>query len=320
MLEAFLDTLQAFPRGLVFVALGMVVLVVAKLVRDLVAHYSVDEEVTQRQNLAVALRLSGYLIGVILIFLGALYQPPPMGGLGTDGIPSEAQFTLLRSAVATENLGFDQAFAIDVLRVFLYALGGIVALNLVRPIMNRLVLFKFDIEEEVVRGQNVGSGGAEFGMNVAVGLLVAGAVSGGGVGSEIEAILTTLAFFGMGLVLLIIFALFYESTTHFDVHAEIEDGNTAVGVALGGNLIAIGLVAMKAVFGDFVGWGESIAAFLTFGVIGFALLYAMRLLIDLFLLHTVKIAEALSTDRNIGVAFVESAVVISSAMVLFLAI
>ena len=141
-----------------------------------------------------------------------------------------------------------------------------------------------------------------------------------GVGSEIEAILTTLAFFGMGLVLLIVFALFYEFTTHFDVHAEIEDGNTAVGVALGGNLIAIGLVAMKAVFGDFVGWGESIAAFLTFGVIGFALLYAMRLLIDLFLLHTVKIAEALSTDRNIGVAFVESAVVISSAMVLFLAI
>ena len=124
----------------------------------------------------------------------------------------------------------------------------------------------------------------------------------------------------MGLVLLIAFALFYELTTHFDIHDEIEGGNTAVGIAFGGNLIAIGLVSMKAVFGDFVGWGESIAAFLIFGVIGFVLLYVMRMLIDLILLHTVKVSDALSTDRNVGVAFVESAVVISASMVLFLAI
>ena len=117
-----------------------------------------------------------------------------------------------------------------------------------------------------------------------------------------------------------VFALFYELTTSFNIHDEIERDNTAVGVAFGGNLIAIGLVTLKAVFGSFSGWGESIASFLVFGVLGFILLYVMRVLIDLLLLPTVRVSQALSGDRNVGVAFVESAVVISSALVLFVAI
>ena len=154
MLEAFIDTLQAFPRGLVFVVLGLVVLVVAKLARDLVTHYNVEQEISEKQNLAVALRLSGYFIGVILIFLGALYQPLTL--VGVDG------------------LGFDLEYGIQVIRVLAYSLAGIVALNLVRLLMNRLVLYKFNIEEEIVEGQNVGTGAAEFGMYIAVGLVVAG--------------------------------------------------------------------------------------------------------------------------------------------------
>jgi uncharacterized membrane protein YjfL (UPF0719 family) len=124
----------------------------------------------------------------------------------------------------------------------------------------------------------------------------------------------------MGLVLLIVFALFYEFTTSFNIHDEIERDNQAVGIALGGNLIGIGLVTLKAVFGDFAGWGESIAAFLVFGLLGFVLLYVVRVLIDLVLLPTVRVSQALAEGRNVGVAFVESAVVISAALILFMAI
>ena len=300
MIDAFIDTLETFPRGLVFVALGLIVLVLAKYARDIVTPYRIDEEVTQKKNLAVALRLSGYFIGVILVFLGALYQP----------------LTL----VSPEGFGFDRDYGEEVLRVFLYSLAGIAALNLVRLLMDRLILYRFNIEQEVVEGQNVGTGAAEFGMYVATGLLIAGAVSGEVAGSETKAALVALAFFGMGQGLLVVFALFYQFTTPFDIHSEIEGNNTAVGVAMGGNLIALGLVTFKAVFGDFVSWGDSIAAFLTFGVLGFALLYVMRLLIDLVLLPTVRISQALSVGRNVGVAYIESAVVISSAMILFLAI
>ena len=300
MIDAFINTLQAFPRGLVFVALGLVVLAIAKLARDLVTHYSIDEEVTQNQNLAVALRLSGYFIGVVLVLLGALYQP-----------------LLL---VEEGGFGFDLAFWQEVLRVFLYSLAGIVALNLVRPLMDHVILYKFSIEEEIVKGQNIGVGAADFGLYVATGLLIAGAVAGEGVSSEVTTALVTLAFFGMGLAFLVAFSVFYQITTPYDIHSEIEGNNTAVGIALGGNLIAIGLVMFKAEFGDFVGWGESIAAFLTLGVIGFVFLYVLRLLIDLLLLPTIRVSSALGAGRNIGVAFVESSVVIASALILFMAV
>lgn len=295
MIDAFIDTLEIIPRGLVFVGLGLVVLVIAKLARDIITPYKIDEEVVTKNNLAVALRLSGYFMGVILVFLGALYQP--------------------FAATAVDGLGFDREYAEDILRVFLYSLAGIGALNIVRIFMNRLILYRFDIEKEVVEGQNVGSGAAEFGMYIATGLLVAGSVAGEGGGPD-----TAAAFFGMGLVLLVIFALFYQLTTPYDMHSEIESKNTAVGIAFGGNLIAIGLVTFKAVFGDFDGWNEGVAAFLTFGVVGFALLYVMRLLLDKMLLPTVSASKAIAVDRNMGVAFIESAVVISSAMILFIAI
>jgi len=295
MIDAIIDVLEIIPRGLVFVGLGLIVLVIAKLARDVITPYRIDDEVATKKNLAVALRLSGYFMGVMLVFLGALYQP--IGSIEVDG------------------LGFDQDYAEDVLRVFLYSLAGIAALNLVRILMNRLILYKFDIEKEVVEGQNVGSGAAEFGMYIATGLLIAGAVAGEGGGPD-----TAAAFFGMGLALLVLFALFYQFTTSFDIHSEIEGNNTAVGIALGGNLIGIGLVAFKSVFGDFDGWTEGVAAFLTFGVVGFVLLYVMRLLLDKLLLPTVSASNAIAVDRNLGVAFIESAVVISSAMILFLAI
>ena len=299
MIDAFIDVLETFPRGLVFVGLGFVILVIAKLARDIITPYRIDDEVIEKKNLAVAVRLSGYFFGVILVFLGALYQP----------------LTSVAVAGAVDGLGFDREFAEEVLRVFLYSMAGIAALNLVRILMNRLILYRFDIEKEVVEGQNVGSGAAEFGMYVATGLLIAGSVAGEGGGPD-----TAAAFFGMGLVLLVVFALFYQFTTPFDIHSEIESNNTAVGIAMGGNLIAIGIVTFKAVFGDFDGWTEGVAAFITYGVIGFALLYVMRLVLDKLLLPSVSTSHSIAVDRNLGVAFIESAVVISSAMILFLAI
>ena len=294
MLDTLLNALAFFPKGLVYVALGVVILFLAKLARDLVTRHPIDAEIVAKRNLAEALRLSGYLLGVILVFLGAVYQP----------------FAL---TVSDGGLGFNREFGLDVLRVALYSLAGVVALNLVRLLMDKAVLYQFQVEKEIIEEQNVGTGAAEFGMNVAVGLLIAGAIAGGGEWY------TALAFFALGLVVLALFALFYELTTSFDIHDEIERNNPAVGVAFGGNLIAIGLVNFKALFGDFISWTQGITEFLLFAVIGFILLYLLRLLVDLILLPRTKVAEQL-TAGNVGVALVESGVVISSALILFFAI
>ncbi len=295
MIEAFINTLEFFPRGLVYVALGLVVLVLAKFSKDLMTRYRIDQEIVQKRNLAAAVGLAGYFLAVVLVFVGAVFQP------FTPGV--------------SDGLGFNREFGEDVLRVFLYSLAGIVALNLVSIVLDRLVLYKFDVQKEIAEDQNVGTGAVQFGMNVAIGLVIAGAISGEGGGPD-----TSLAFFGMGLVVLILFAFFYDLTTPFGIHEEIEKDNAAVGIALGGNLIAMGIVTLKAVFGNFPGWGPGIAEFLTFAVLGFVLLYVLRLLIDLLLLPTIKVSNELAAERNVGVAFIEGSVVIGSALILFFAI
>ncbi len=292
MLEPVFDSLISVPRGLVYVALGLVMLYVAKLVRDLLTRHPIDEEVIQKQNRAEALRLSGYLFGVILVFSGATFHP---GGW----------------VIVSQDLGFNQQFGLDVLKVALYTLAGIVALNLVRLLMDRLILYKFKMEEEVIDQQNTGAGAAAFGINIAAGLTIAGAIAGEG-GPEIA-----LAFFILGLAVLVAFSLVYEWTTHQDIHREIEQNNPAVGIAFAGNLVAIGLVNLKALLGSFNGWAASTVEFLLFAVLGFILLYALRWLVDLVFFPKANVSRQLAEGRNTGVAFVESAVVISSALILF---
>ena len=293
-MDILIDILTYLPRGLIYVALGLVVLILAKLARDVVTRHRIEEEIVTKGNLAVALRLSGYLMGVILVFLGAVYEP--LGGDGYIG------------------LGLDRAFGLEVLWVFLYSLAGIVALNLMRLVTDRLVLYRFELEREIIQDQNAGAAAAEFGVNVACGLVIAGAIAGEG------GPLNALAFFGLGLGVLILFALFYEWTTPFNIHDEIERDNPAVGIALGGNLIAIGLVTFKATFGDFVGWQAGILEFVVYSVVGFVLLYVLRVAVDLVLLPHTRVSQQVAGRRNVGVAFVETAVVVSSALILLIVI
>ena len=293
-MDLLIDILTYLPRGLIYVALGLVVLTIAKLARDVVTHHRIEEEIVDKSNVAVAVRVSGYLAGVILVFLGAVYEP-------------------LGFAVY-EGLGIDRAFGLEVLAVFLYSLAGIVALNLMRLVTDRLVLYRFQLEREIIEDQNVGAAAAEFGVNVASGLVIAGAIAGQG------GPLNALAFFGLGLVVLVLFALFYEWTTPFNIHDEIERDNPAVGIALGGNLVAIGLVTFKATFGDFVGWQQGILEFVIYSVVGFVLLYVLRLAVDLVLLPHTRVSDQVAAGRNVGVAFVETAVVVSSALILLLVI
>jgi uncharacterized membrane protein YjfL (UPF0719 family) len=295
--DAFIDVLELFPRGLVYVVMGVALLAIGRLAQDVVTPYKIQVQLRDHDNVALALSITGYYLGIVLVFLGAVYQPIT---LTADGI-----FTW----------GFTSEYWEDVLRVLAYSLVGIVVLNIARIVVDKLVLYKFSTEKEIIDDHNAGTGAVEFAVYLAVGLVIAASISGEGGGPE-----TSLAFLGMGMVVLVLYTLFYELTTSFDVHDEIERDNVAVGVALGGNLIAIGIVVFKAVSGDFVGWEDGIAGFLTYAVLGFVLLFVVRFAVDMVLFPRVKVADELVVDRNLGVAFIEGAAVISVALILFFAI
>jgi uncharacterized membrane protein YjfL (UPF0719 family) len=191
----------------------------------------------------------------------------------------------------------------------------VLLLNVARILVDRLVLYQFSTEDEIIEQQNAGTGAVEFGVYIATALVIGGSISGEGGGP-----LTSLAFAALGIATLMLFVLFYQWTTPFDVHGEIERNNVAVGVALGGNLVAIGVIILKAVFGDFAGWVPSLVGFALFAVAGFVLLLVVRFLIDLVLFTRVKVSDELAIDGNVGVAFIESAVVISVSLILFFAV
>ena len=295
MIDAFIEVLKTFPIGLVYVGMGILLLAFARLVQDFVTPYKIQEQLRTHDNVALALSIAGYYLGIIIVFVGAVYQP------FTSSVDS--------------NLGFTTEYWEDVIEVLVTTVIGIIILNVARIIVDKLVLYKFSTEKEIVEDHNAGTGAVEGAVYVAVSIVIAGSVAGVGGGPE-----TSFAFLGLGLLTLILYTLFYEFTTSYDVHDEIERDNVAVGVALAGNLIAISIVVFKAVFGDFTTWEEGIAGFLTFAVIGTALLFVVRTLVDLILFPKVSMAQELTVDRNLGLALIETSVLVSASLILYFAI
>ena len=307
MVDALVDTLEFFPRGLVYVGVGIIVLWLAKLAQEVLTPYRINDQLSQKNNTALGLSITGYFLGVITVFIGVLYQP----------------LTVIRS----DQWQLTGDFWLDVVEVLLYSVAGILILNATRIIVDKLVLYKFQTQKEIIEDQNTGSGAVEFAVYLAVGLVIAASIAGTGAGIEgvsdttlADTIIRSVVFFVLGITVLILFSLFYELTTSFDIHDEIERDNAAVGIALAGNLVAIGLVIFKAVFGEFIDWTQSLTAFATFAIVGFVLLYIVRIVVDFVLLPGTRVADELEKSRNKGIALIESGVVISAALILYFAI
>ena len=273
--------------GSVYVVVGVILVFVAKIVKDFLTSYKIDAQLTQEDNPALGLATTGYFLAVIIVFLGAsvgqvFETAPPLGA-------------------ALEQLGVD----------VLYALAGIVALNLSRLIADRLLLYKFSLRKEIIDDRNVGAGAVEAGALIASALVVAGAIHGEG------GPLTALAFYGLGQAVLVIFGLLYQWVTRYDIHKEIEADNAPAGVAMGLNLVAIGTIMLKACSGDFEGWGPNLARFGLYAVAGFVVLAVLRKVIDWVLLPGTTIRKEIVDDKSMNAAFIEGALASGVAAMIF---
>jgi hypothetical protein len=101
--------------SLAHVVAGVLVLVIAKLLRGVLSPYRTDEEMTAKDNPAFGLAAAGYYLAVAAIYIGA-FRSVPAAELGTVGA--------LR--LLAENL--------------IWALGGMVALAFSRWLMNRFLI------------------------------------------------------------------------------------------------------------------------------------------------------------------------------------
>lgn len=281
------DVAETIIQGIADTLLVFAVLLLAKKASDWLfraallgsgmkdsAELTVDHQIEEESNLAVALRKCGLGVGF---------------GLGLAGIIS--------GGVARFSEGWE-AVRDNTIEILGYCAVLLVFFFIAQLLAERVVLSHVQNARELYSG-NLAVGFAEFGILVATGLIAYGSFHGEGGGWE-----TSVAFFVMGQAALVAFTFLYEWVTPFDCLGEIKAGNTSAGLILGGTLISLGVVLGFAVSGPFTGWAEGIAGFAVSGVAGMVLLVMFQWLIDkAFLPHTTLRIEV-ERDRNVAASSV----------------
>lgn len=271
--------------GLIYLALGVLVLIISRLIIDKLTPYKVANELVKLDNPAMGVTLTGYYSGVIIIFLGAV--------IGESDVQGGREFAIQAS--------------IDVL----YAFFGILLLNCCRLVVDKLILYKFSVEKEIIADRNSGTGAVECGSMIATALMIAGAIHGEG------DFLSALVFFVLGQALLIFFGFFHQWVTPYDIHAEIEKDNVAAGAYMGFNMVALGIIALKATSGDFVGWSYNLSYFVIYAVIGLLVLALLQKLTTYLFLAGACLEEEIAKDRNMNIAWIGGALSIGIAAMFF---
>ena len=275
-------SLDQLLTGFVYLAAIFVLFLLGKLIYDrLHPSYSLQHELFERDNVALAVAVIGYYMGLVLALGGVLEGP-------------------------------SQGLYEDLIDIFFYGLLAIVLINLSAALNDRIILSRFDNEKEIITDRNAGTGAVEAGNHIANGLIIAGAISGEG------DLFTALSFWGLGQIVLILAALVYTRMISFDVHDEIERDNVAVGVAFAGALIAVGHVVGISVEGDFIGWRENLQQLGAYSAVGLGLLPIVRFLTDQLLLPGVKLNDELVAQEkpNLGAGAIEAFSYVAAALLI----
>ncbi|MDE2721837.1 MAG: DUF350 domain-containing protein [Gemmatimonadota bacterium] len=246
---------------------------IGKLVKDLTTtSYSVREELVEKDNVALGVAMAGYYFGLIMAIGGTLSGP-------------------------------SQGLENDLIDIGIYGLLAIILLNLSRLVNDGVILHGFKIRDELIDDQNAGTGAVIAASYIATGLVIFGAVSG-----EIGGIVTTVIFWALGQVALVLAGLVYELITPYSIHDEIEKDNVAAGVAFAGALVGIGIIVFHASAGNFISWTVNLQDFAIEVVAGLILLPIVRFISDVILLPGQKLTDEIANQEhpNLGAGFIEA--------------
>jgi uncharacterized membrane protein YjfL (UPF0719 family) len=275
--------LDRLLTAIIYLVLFYVLFFIGKLVHRLLhREYDLSRELVEKDNPAVAIALTGYYIGMVFAIGGSIVGP-------------------------------SYGLVMDLIYLGTYGLLGIVLLNISWFLCDLVILNRFKISDELIRDRNCGTAVVSFGMSLASGLIIFGSMSGEGGG-----MLSALAFWVVGQIILVIAGRVYSAIIPYDVHAEIEKDNVAAGVGFAGALIGIGVVVGLAAQHEFQSWAESLGSYVIIALAGLILLPAIRFLTDLVLIPNVKLTDEIASQEtpNVGAAYIEAFSYIAASLVL----
>ena len=257
----------------IYLVCSFVLFWIGKLVKDLTTSgYSMKDELVEKDNAALGVAMAGYYFGLVLAIGGTMSGP---------------------------SQGLDN----DLIDIGIYGVLSIVLMNLSRLVNDNLILHGFKVRDELIRDQNTGTGVVVCASYVATGLVIFGAVSG-----EIGGVVTTVVFWALGQIALVLAGLMYEWITPYSIHDEIEKDNVAAGVAFAGALVGIGVIVFHASAGSFISWAINLQDFAFEVVLGLILLPIARTIADLILLPGQKLTDEIANQEhpNLAAGFIEA--------------
>lgn len=262
-----------------FVVLYLLLFVTAKWLKDVLTPYSLNDELSQKDNLAIAVTMAGYYLGTLLIFVATLKGP-------------------------------SQGLQTDLFTVGGYALAGLLCLNFSRWFNDKLILRKFCDVQQLTQEHNIGVAMVHFAGYVATGCVAAGALSGQG------GWLTFVVFFVLGQMALLLFSLLYNLLSAYDIHEALEQHNHAAGLAFAGHLVALGIIVMNSSAGDFRDWETDLTSFALSSLAAFILLPVLSRVMDKLIIAKQSLGQQIQEQQNMSAGLLEAVMAISFAIVI----
>ncbi len=273
-----------------YVALILCFIYLAKLIADWrTTKFDDDYEIGEESNFAVGIRRAGLYIGIALGMIG------PLSG--------DAQSHFLKDL---------SLLAVDGVTILIF-------LFFARFLSDSVILSGINNDDEV-QNKNSAVGIVEFGIYLATGLILNGSFSGGGNTSIISGQISSLIFFTLGQVSLILLVLLYKKVAPFDLNEEVKKGNSSAAVAVSGMLISMGIVLKNAVSGNFVSWKSDLIGFGVTAVTSIILLIIMKHVVEFIFLKKTDLKTEIKRDQNVAAIVVIESIMIAFALVISTAI
>jgi uncharacterized membrane protein YjfL (UPF0719 family) len=266
------------PEALLYLLLLIALMWIAGRIYNARVPYDLVEELAHADNPAVGISYAGFVFGLGL----ALY-----GVLTADGLPN-----LVR----------------DLLDMALLGLLSVVLLGVGQAVNDRVAFPNVNLVQAVKDG-NIAAGMAKFGSFVSTGLIVMRAIALDGE-SEIVRAVNTVVFFVAAQIAFLLFVVFYEKITKYDVKEQVKADNPAAGIAIALSMVAIALVLSYAITQT-----GSLVVFAAWFVLASVLLLIVRLVLDKAILPGHALDDEISRDKNWGVALLEGSLAVVVALV-----
>lgn len=281
------DAFMTIVESLAYITAAFSIMFIGKIAYGF-THRAIDvkKELVINDNLAFSVAHVGYFIGLLM-------------------------------AVGSAIVGPSNGLLIDLMDIAIYGVLAIVLLNLSVLLNDKLILRNFSVRKEIIEDRNVGTGVVEAASAIASGLIIFGAVVGEAQ-NLMHGIISAIAFWAVGQLLLIFTSYVYNLITPYDIHKHIEKDNVAVGIGFAGAMIAIANLIRFAIEGEFEGWIEILSEVGIDVFLGLLLLPLIRLITDKILLPGAKLTDEIINQEhpNIGASLVEAFAYIGGSVLL----